>query len=123
MEQTIKFIGKIHSALKKIEECSLQENENAPEAILQIFSRVYGRYQGHKAGLGNLIINLATYDCRRVIKCKPRNNPRSPLIGIFSTRSPDRPNPIGFHIVKVLSISDNDLIKFSGGSYRSNSCD
>jgi tRNA (Thr-GGU) A37 N-methylase len=51
---------------------------------------------------------------RKVIKCKPRNNPKSPLTGVFSTRSPDRPNPIGIHSVKVLSISENGLIKVSG---------
>jgi tRNA (Thr-GGU) A37 N-methylase len=50
---------------------------------------------------------------RNVIKCNPRNNPKSPLSGVFSTRSPDRPNPIGIHLVKVLSISDNGLIKVS----------
>ena len=61
MEQTIKFIGKIQSELKRIEECPLQENENAPEAVLHIFSGVSGRYSGYKARLGNLIINLVTY--------------------------------------------------------------
>ena len=50
---------------------------------------------------------------RNVIKCNPRNNHKSPLTGVFSTRSPDRPNPIGIHLVKVLSISDNGLIKVS----------
>lgn len=123
MEQTIKFIGKIHSALKRIEECPLQENENAPEAVLQIFPEFTEGIRDIKLGSEILLLTWLHMADRRVIKCKPRNNHRSPLIGIFSTRSPDRPTPIGFHIVKVLSISDNDLIKFSGGSYRSNSCD
>jgi tRNA (Thr-GGU) A37 N-methylase len=38
MEQTIKFIGEIHSDLKRIEDCPLQENENAPEAYLEIYT-------------------------------------------------------------------------------------
>ena len=37
MEQTLKIIGVIHSSLKKKEDCPLQENENAPEAVIEIF--------------------------------------------------------------------------------------
>jgi tRNA-Thr(GGU) m(6)t(6)A37 methyltransferase TsaA len=51
---------------------------------------------------------------RSVIKCITRNHYGTPLKGVFSTRSPDRPNPVGIHTVKVLSIADNGLIKVSG---------
>jgi tRNA (Thr-GGU) A37 N-methylase len=50
---------------------------------------------------------------RGVLKCRPQNNYESPFTGVFSTRSPDRPNPIGIHLVKILSISDDGLIKVS----------
>ena len=113
MEQTIKFIGKIHSELKKIEECPLQENENAPEAVLQIFPEFREGTQDIKPGSEILLLTWLHMADRNVIKCKPRNNLKSPLTGVFSTRSPDRPNPIGIHLVKVLSISDNGLIKVS----------
>jgi tRNA (Thr-GGU) A37 N-methylase len=49
-----------------------------------------------------------------VIKCIPRRDYGSPEIGVFSTRSPDRPNPIGVHVVKVMSVSDKGLIRVSG---------
>lgn len=113
MEQTIKFIGKIYSELKRIEECPLQENENAPEAVLQIFPEFREGIQDIKPGSEILLLTWLHMADRNVIKCKPRNNPKSPLTGVFSTRSPDRPNPIGIHLVKVLSISDNGLIKVS----------
>jgi len=113
MEQTIKFIGKIQSVLKRIEECPLQENENAPEAILQIFPEFKEGIKDIKPGSEILLLTWLHMADRGVIKCKPRNNHKSPLIGVFSTRSPDRPNPIGVHLVKVLSISDNALIKVS----------
>jgi tRNA-Thr(GGU) m(6)t(6)A37 methyltransferase TsaA len=48
---------------------------------------------------------------RSVITCVPRRNYGSPEIRVFSTRSPDRPNPIGMHTVKVLSVDENKLIK------------
>lgn len=46
---------------------------------------------------------------RTVLQTKPRNNPDAQLTGIFSTRSPGRPNPIGIHSVKVTSIADNEI--------------
>ena len=113
MEQTIKFIGKIQSKLKRIEECPLQENENAPEAVLHIFPEFREGIQDIKPGSEILLLTWLHMADKNVIKCKPRNNPKSPLTGVFSTRSPDRPNPIGIHLVKVLSISDNGLIKVS----------
>jgi len=113
MEQSIKFIGKIHSELKKIEDCPLQENENAPEVLIKIFPEFMEGIQDIKTGSEILLLTWLHMADRNIIKCKPRNNPASPLTGVFSTRSPDRPNPIGIHSVKVLSISD-DLIKVSG---------
>ncbi len=50
---------------------------------------------------------------RSVIKCIPRRNYDAPKIGVFSTRSPDRPNPIGIHSVKVISIENNGRLKVS----------
>jgi tRNA-Thr(GGU) m(6)t(6)A37 methyltransferase TsaA len=43
---------------------------------------------------------------RDVLQVHPRDDPRSPLKGVFATRSPDRPNPIGLHIVRVLEIAE-----------------
>lgn len=113
MEPALRFIGKIHSELKRIEECPLQENENAPEAVIEILPEFIEGIKNIKAGSEILLLTWLHKGDRTVIKCVPRNNYESPLIGVFSTRSPDRPNPIGIHSVKVLSISDKGLIKVS----------
>ena len=114
MEPSIKFIGKIHSDLRSIEECPLQENENAPEATITIFPEFMEGIQNIIVGSEILLLTWLHVADRSVIKCVPRNNYEAPKIGVFSTRSPDRPNPIGIHSVKVLSISDKGLIKVSG---------
>lgn len=114
MGQAIRFIGKIHSELKRIEDCPLQENENAPEASITIFPEFMEGIQDIVVGSDVLLLTWLHLADRKVIKTKPRNNPEAPLTGVFSTRSPDRPNPIGLHSVKVLSISEDDLIKVSG---------
>lgn len=50
---------------------------------------------------------------RSVLKTRPRNNNHLPLTGVFSTRSPDRPNPIGIHFVKVTSRLTGNSFKVS----------
>ncbi len=43
---------------------------------------------------------------RDVLATRPRNDPARPLTGVFSTRSPDRPNPIGLHRVEILEVDE-----------------
>ena len=114
MEPSVKFIGIIHSALQAREDCPLQENENAPAASITIFPEFVEGVQHIKAGNEILLLTWLHQADRSVIKCVTRNNYDSPKIGVFSTRSPDRPNPVGIHTVKVISITDNGLIKVSG---------
>jgi len=109
MDQAIQFIGKIRSELRSIEECPLQENENAPEAAIIIFPEFIEGVRDIIAGSEILLLTWLHMADRSVIKCYPRNNYASPFIGVFSTRSPDRPNPIGIHKVKVLSVSENNI--------------
>ena len=113
MEQAIRFIGKINSVLKSIDDCPLQENENAPGAEIIIFPEFMDGIQNIRVGSEILLLTWLHMADRSVIKCIPRRDYGSPPIGVFSTRSPDRPNPIGIHAVKVLSISDNGSIKVS----------
>ncbi|HEU5166996.1 MAG TPA: tRNA (N6-threonylcarbamoyladenosine(37)-N6)-methyltransferase TrmO [Chitinophagaceae bacterium] len=109
MEQTLKIIGKIHSELKRMEDCPLQEDENAPEAVVEIFPEFLEGIKDIKVGSKILLLTWLHEADRGVIKCVTRNNYDSPMIGVFSTRSPDRPNPIGIHSVKVISIENNRL--------------
>ena len=110
MKHELKIIGKIHSELKRKEDCPLQENESAPEAMIEIFHEFLEGIKDIKAGSEILLLTWLHQANRSIIKCVPRNNYDSPMIGVFSTRSPDRPNPIGIHSVKVLSV-ENTFIK------------
>lgn len=112
VESALKFIGKIHSSLKKVEDCPLQENEDAPEATIEIYPEFLEGIKDLKAGSKIVLLTWLDKADRTVIVCIPRRNYTSPKIGVFSTRSPDRPNPIGLHSVKVISV-ENNLIKVS----------
>ncbi len=114
MEPTLTFIGNIHSELKSLEECPKQEDEDAPEASILIFPEFLEGIRDIKAGDELILLTWLHKSDRKVLKTRPRNNPEAPITGIFSTRSPNRSNPIGLHIVEVLSISEDGLIKVSG---------
>ena len=113
MQPALQFIGIIHSALKNKEDCPLQENENAPGATMEIFPEFKEGIKDIQAGAEIILLTWLHAADRNVITCVPRRNHGSPEIGVFSTRSPDRPNPIGMHTVKVLSIDENKLISIA----------
>jgi tRNA-Thr(GGU) m(6)t(6)A37 methyltransferase TsaA len=105
----LKTIGVVRSTLKRKEDCPLQEFEGAPEAWL-IIDRIYTEAL-HGLNVGNDVILLTWFHLanRDVLKCYPRNEFDAPHTGVFNTRSPDRPNPIGLHTVKILAIKQNEL--------------
>ena len=111
-EQILNIIGEIHSTLKKKEDCPLQENENAPEATIEIYPEYLEGIKNINPGSDIVLLTWLHQADRSVIKCVTRNNYDSPKVGVFSTRSPDRPNPIGIHSVKVLAV-ENNFIKVS----------
>src|SRR5690242_15641640 len=109
MDSSLKFIGRVHSPLKTIEDCPLQESEGAPEATLEIFPEYADGIGNIEVGSRLVLLTWFHQADRTVIKCVSRNNFDSPKIGVFSTRSPDRPNPIGIHKVKVLSVTGKQI--------------
>jgi tRNA-Thr(GGU) m(6)t(6)A37 methyltransferase TsaA len=113
MKPAITFIGIILSPLKKLEDCPLQESENAPEAYVKIFPDFFKGIKDISPGTEILVLTWLHLADRNILECKPRNNQQAQMKGLFSTRTPDRPNPIGIHKVKVLFISEDGMIKIS----------
>ncbi|MCO5947638.1 tRNA (N6-threonylcarbamoyladenosine(37)-N6)-methyltransferase TrmO [Mucilaginibacter flavidus] len=114
MDAKIKYIGKINSALKTIEDCPLQGNENAPDAEVIIYPEFIEGIKDLKSGAEILLLTWLHAADRSVIKCYPRNNIDAPVVGVFSTRSRARPNPIGIHPVTVIDLSAEGVIKVAG---------
>lgn len=113
MQPTLSYIGKINSSLRRLEDCPLQENENAPGASIILSPEFVAGIKDIHAGDKILLLTWLHAADRSVIECVPRNNFDAPKVGVFSTRSPDRPNPIGIHFPKVISIEKN-VIQVSG---------
>ncbi len=64
---------------------------------------------GIAVGDGLIILTWLHRSARDVLQVHPRDEIENPLAGVFATRSPDRPNPIGLHRVTVLEINGNSL--------------
>lgn len=109
MEPTVKYIGKVSSCLQSIEDCPLQENENAPKAIIEIFPEYLDATEDIKIGDKIILLTWLHKASRNILKTKPRNSPKEKLTGVFSTRSPDRPTPIGIHFVEVVLVAQEKL--------------
>ncbi|HEV8284895.1 MAG TPA: tRNA (N6-threonylcarbamoyladenosine(37)-N6)-methyltransferase TrmO [Chitinophagaceae bacterium] len=111
--KAIEFIGKIQSPLKRIEDCPLQENEGAPQVLVRINKKYQPAMLGLNAGDRVLLFTWLHEANRNTLTTKPRNNPKATATGVFATRSPDRPNPIGIHVVEILEILDNSKMRIS----------
>lgn len=105
----LQFIGTVHSALKTLDECPLLENENAPGAAIVILPEFLEGIRHLRPGTAVVLLTWLHHADRKVLQCRPRNNPVATMTGVFSTRSPDRPNPIGLHCTKVTSVSGNSI--------------
>lgn len=102
-------IGIIHSELKSREDAPLQGDESAPKARLEVFSAYVPGLDGIQKGDEIIIITWLHLANRDVLQVHPRGDLNAPLRGVFSTRSPDRPNPVGLHRVRILEVLKQDL--------------
>lgn len=102
-------IGVLRSELVSLDEAPKQGSEGAPDAWLEVDDRVADGLLGIAAGDELIVITWFHQADRDVLRVHPRSDPRNPLTGVFATRSPDRPNPLGLHTVTVRAIDGNRL--------------
>ena len=102
-------IGIIHSALAARADAPKQGSEGAPDAWLDVVDWAADGLRGLDVGDEILVITWLHLARRDVLEVHPRSDPRNPLTGVFATRSPDRPNPLGLHPVIVRAIDGNRL--------------
>jgi tRNA-Thr(GGU) m(6)t(6)A37 methyltransferase TsaA len=99
-------VGRVHSSLKRRADAPKQGNEGAPGARIEIEAAYVACLEGLAAGDEIVLLTWFHEAQRDVLKVHPRSDPRIPLTGVFATRSPDRPNPIGLHRVTVRAIAE-----------------
>ena len=97
-------IGWVESPLTDPAEAPKQGHEGGPDAWLVFDARVLEGLEGILPGARVVVLTWLDRARRDTLSVHPRDDPTSPQRGVFSTRSADRPNPIGLHEVEVLSI-------------------
>jgi tRNA-Thr(GGU) m(6)t(6)A37 methyltransferase TsaA len=108
-EYSLHPIGFIRSPLKDRAQAPMQGSEGAPDAWLDVNASVAQALEGIAPGNEIIVITWFHQSDRDVLKTHPRGDMNAPLLGVFATRSPDRPNPLGLHRVTVREISGNSL--------------
>lgn len=106
---TLNPIGVIHSSLTNRHGAPRQGNEGAPDAWLEVNEDVARGLRDISAGDDVILITFLHQAKRDVLELHPRGEPDRPLTGVFNTRAPDRPNPLGLHRVRVLEVDGNRL--------------
>jgi tRNA-Thr(GGU) m(6)t(6)A37 methyltransferase TsaA len=96
-------IGWVESPLTDRAQAPRQGDEGAPDAWLVFEPEVAEGIRDLVAGSEIIVLTWLDRAARDVLVTRPRDDPARPPLGVFSTRSPDRPNPIGLHRVKVVA--------------------
>ena len=95
-------VGWVESPLKDRAQAPRQGDEGAPDAWLAFEPAVAEAVRDLAPGAEIIVLTWLDQASREVLVTRPRDDPARPPTGVFSTRSPDRPNPIGLHRVQVV---------------------
>jgi tRNA-Thr(GGU) m(6)t(6)A37 methyltransferase TsaA len=120
MQFSVRVVGYVESPLRSKEEAPKQGEEGSPLAVLAFDASVKDALESIRMGARLLLLTWLDRADRDVLRVHPRDDRTMPLRGVFSTRSQDRPNPIGVHRVTVVSVLDplrfqvRDLEAFDG---------
>ena len=87
-----------------------QGDEGAPDATLVFEEGLAAALEGIEVGDELLLLTWFDRASRDVLRVRPRGDAARPEQGVFGTRSPDRPNPIGLHRVEVVAVEDTRVL-------------
>jgi tRNA-Thr(GGU) m(6)t(6)A37 methyltransferase TsaA len=102
-------IGRVHSDIKERWQAPLQGRREKTAAQLEIFQQFTEAIEDVRKGDTLWVLLWFHKADRELLKVHPRGDLSKPLKGLFSTRSPSRPNPIALSLVDVIEVSGNWL--------------
>jgi tRNA-Thr(GGU) m(6)t(6)A37 methyltransferase TsaA len=105
----LRTVGRIRSTLRALTDAPRQGSEGAPDAWLEVDPAFSRALRGIEEGDALIVVTWLDRADREVLQVHPRGDTRAPLAGVFATRSPHRPNPLGLHRVTVRAISGTRL--------------
>ena len=102
-------IGWVRSALTDRGAAPKQGDEGAPPARIEVDPDLAEAMADLTAGTTVIVLTWLHEADRDVLSVHPRDDARRPRTGVFSTRSPDRPNPVGLHVVTITGVEGTTL--------------
>jgi tRNA-Thr(GGU) m(6)t(6)A37 methyltransferase TsaA len=105
----LRVLGHVRSPLTDAADAPRQGDEGAPDAVLELDPAVEGALAGLVPGDEVVVVTWLHLGDRETLAVHPRGDTSRPLTGVFATRSPDRPNPIGLHRCRVLGVTGASL--------------
>ena len=105
----VRSIGRVESSLRELESAPRQADEGAPPAWLVFEPDVIEGLQSLRPGDEVLLFTWLDRARRDVLRVHPRGDTSRSEEGVFSTRSPHRPNPIGLHQVELTAVDGRRL--------------
>ncbi len=97
-------VATVRSSLADVDSAPKQAHEGAPEAWLEFHPAMLEALDGLRVGDEIVVLTWLDRADREVRRVHPRGDPANPIQGVFSTRSPARPNPVGLHPCRILAI-------------------
>jgi tRNA-Thr(GGU) m(6)t(6)A37 methyltransferase TsaA len=102
----VRVLGRVESSLVERSEAPKQGDEGTPDAWLVFDADLRPALRDLVVGSNVILLTWLDRAARDVLVAHPRGDRTNPPRGVFSTRSPDRPNPIGLHTVHIVAIED-----------------
>jgi tRNA-Thr(GGU) m(6)t(6)A37 methyltransferase TsaA len=103
-------IGFVQSSITNRSEAPKQGYEGAPDVWIEIDAAIQPALEGLEIGDDVILITWFHESKRNVLQVHPRGETSNPVTGVFATRSPDRPNPLGLHRVTIRQKQPNKLL-------------
>jgi tRNA-Thr(GGU) m(6)t(6)A37 methyltransferase TsaA len=103
-------IGRVASSLADLGDAPAQGDEGGSDAAIVVRSDLRAALRGLAVGDGLIVLTWLDRGDRAVLEVHPRSDTSRERLGVFATRSPDRPNPIGIHEVTLIAIDDTTLV-------------
>jgi L-fuculose-phosphate aldolase len=108
-QPALKIIGVVHNDIRSLAEAPKGYDESDRTGYLEIFSEYREGLEGIEAGQTIMVLFWLHESSRDILKVHPRGKKENPKRGVFSTRSPVRPNPIGVSELEVVEIDGTRL--------------
>lgn len=112
MDLTVTPVGVVRSSVTSTQNAPKMEHEGGVEAVIEILPQYREAMLGLQAGQPVILLTWLHQSDRSLLQVHPRGDVARPLQGVFNTRSPARPNPIGLHLTTIVALEADRITVF-----------